>query len=46
MKSESNGPKRMHFPRIDFVTVMVIVVILVFVLFVTSELWLPHWFNE
>ena len=45
-KSGSNRPRRIRFPRIDFVTLMVIVIILVIVLYLTSELWLTHSFNE
>ena len=45
-KSGSNPPKRIRFPQIDFVTVMVVVVILIVLVFITSEMWLPHLFNQ
>lgn len=45
-KSSPNRPRRIRFPGIDFVTVMVVVVILIILVFITSELWMPHLFNQ
>ena len=45
-ESGSNRPRRRRLPRIDFVTLMFIVVVLAIVLFLTSELWLTHFYNE
>ena len=45
-KSSSNRSRRIRFPRIDFVTVMVVVVILIILVFITSEMWMPHLFNQ
>ena len=44
--SDPERPKRRPFPRIDFVAVMLLIILIVFVLFITAELWLPHWGAE
>lgn len=34
--------RRFRFPRIDFVTLMLALLLAVILLFLTAELWLPH----
>ena len=35
-------PRRIRFPRIDFVTLMLAVLAAIILLFLTSELWMSH----
>ena len=37
-----NKSRRLRFPRIDFVTLMLALLAAVILLFLTAELWLPH----
>lgn len=41
--SDAPRTKRRGLPRIDFVAVMLLIIVIVVLLFITSELWLPHW---
>ena len=35
-------PRRIRFPKIDFVTLIVAILAAVILLFLTAEMWLPH----
>ena len=39
---DQNKPKRIRFPQIDFVTLVLAILAAVILLFITAELWLPH----
>ena len=42
---EVRRTSRFRLPHVDFVTVMIVVLILFLLLFITAEMWLPH-FND
>ena len=39
----STGRRGFRLPHLDFVAVMLIVLVIMLVLFLTAEMWLPHW---
>jgi hypothetical protein len=36
------NPRRLRLPKIDFVTLILALLVAVILLFLTAELWLPH----